>query len=96
MKKYLKMIAIVLAIIAPPILGTLSAELCYVFSYNGHWWPIVTFYAFPQIVALIFLFRAISWPWWVKCLTAVPFLVLSFATTVYACLIVAAANGDGL
>jgi hypothetical protein len=96
MKKYLKMIATVLAIIGPPLLGTLSVELSYVFSCNGQWWPIVTFYAFPQIIALIFLFRTISWPWWVKCLAAVPFLALSLIATIYACLIVAAANGDGL
>ncbi|HTB80663.1 MAG TPA: hypothetical protein VK717_07230 [Opitutaceae bacterium] len=96
MNKGSKAIATALAIVGPPILGMLSAELSYVFHWSEPRWLFVVFYAFPQIGAFVFLSRTISWPWWIKCLAAVPFLALSLAVTIYACLMVAAANGDGL
>jgi hypothetical protein len=94
-KKRAKVIEIALAIVAPPLLGTLTAELYYVCHFKGPW-IFYASYALPQIVALFFLFRALHWQWWIKGLVAIPFLALSLAVTVYACLIVAAANGDGL
>ena len=84
------------ALIGPPLLGILSTELSYFFNRPQQSWPFVAFYAVPQVLAVLVLFKILSWRWWIKCLAAVPFTALSFLVTVVGSLGVAAANGNGL
>jgi len=59
-------------------------------------WLIVVSYIIPQLFAVMLLFKMLSWRWWVKCLVALPFVVISFAFTVFGILCVGGWNGDGI
>jgi hypothetical protein len=98
------------AIVGPPLLGILPAELNYLCGWWRAWWaqwqqswpfsdgswPLAVFYIVPQLVAIAVLFRILPWRWWVKCFAVLLFTAISFVFTVLGWLFVAAAHGDGI
>ena len=95
MKEYAKSLSTIGALIAPTAIGALTTELYYVFQWKAEWLSF-SVYVVSLLVALTFLYRSFSWPWWGKLLAAIPFVALSLVATVYVCLMVAAAHGDAL
>jgi hypothetical protein len=85
--------AISLALVGPPAIGAVLAELHYHFKWKSAL-PSIVAVVLSEVVALSLLFWAVNWKLWVKCLVALPFLIGSLATTSYLVLLVASANGE--